>query len=259
MTLSELRQGEHGLPGSGELCQLLRWQLAVGDEDGDEPAGGVPTERHLGFHPIIEPARVERLRFPQQLADTQTHPVDGLVHLGFDPVDPWRTVVEVDDVAHLPEATQIDLAGYRSCRNEHCGALVLLEITWRTDGLCTGCFQGVLGSKIAEVEVRSRARTIALQRRTRNRSGSKGDQGTRKAADHAARKAADRLRQLFPDLFSVLLAEERTRVGLEPFPLERAIQEPDAMTASEIIDFARVYDALDEHGVDVDVPQDAPT
>ena len=69
--------------------------------------------------------------------------------------------------------------------------------------------------------------------------------------------AANRLRQLFPDLYSILLAEERARFGLDPFPLERVIHQPDSMTASEIIDFARVYDSLDEQGVDLNASEAA--
>jgi len=165
--------------------------------------------------------------------------------------------VEVNDVAHETEASQIDLAGYRSCRNEHCGALVLLEITYRTDGLCVECFRGHLGSKIAEVEVRSRSRNITLRRQARNKTPNKGNRATKQASTNAARMAANRLRQLFPDLYSILLAEERARFGLDPFPLERVIHQPDSMTASEIIDFALVYDSLNEQGVDLNASENA--
>lgn len=92
---------------------------------------------------------------------------------------------------------------------------------------------------------------MTLQRQSRTKKANKGNRATRQAADHATRSAAKRLQGLFPDLFDILIAEERQRRGLEPFPFDRAIQAPDAMTPSEIIDFARVFDALDEAGVEV--------
>lgn len=135
---------------------------------------------------------------------------------------------------------------------------MLLEITWRTDGLCVDCFRGVLGSQIAEVEVRSRSRSIVMRRQSQNHNPNKGNRATKHASTKAARFASNRLRQLFPDLYDCLLAEERQRFGLDPFPHERTIQQPDTMTASETIDFARVYDALNEHGVELDGPEGAP-
>lgn len=52
-----------------------------------------------------------------------------------------------------------------------------------------------------------------------------------------------RLRQLFPELYDTLVAEERARRGLEPWPTATALQahQPD--------DFAEVYDALVSEGI----------
>ena len=166
--------------------------------------------------------------------------------------------MQVDDVAHEAEATQLDVAGYRSCLNEHCGELILLELSWRTGGYCLGCFHDLHGSSIAEVEIRSKARTMSLNSTKQKQKLDKGNRATKQASTNAAKRALDRLKHLFPDLYDILLAEERARFGLDPFPYERAIKQPDTMTPSEIIDFARVYDSLDEHGVDVNV-FDVPT
>jgi hypothetical protein len=168
-------------------------------------------------------------------------------------------LVEVSDAAHEPEATQIDLAGYRSCRNEHCGALVLLEVTYRTGGLCVECFRGDLGRNLAEIEVRNQGRDLTMRMPAGKRAEEKGNRWTHMAATKARSRADKRLRSLFRDLHDVLLAEERARLGLDPFPLETIVHEPPDGDPSESIAFARVYAALDQHGVDVDGLEVPPT
>jgi hypothetical protein len=158
----------------------------------------------------------------------------------------------VSDASHLPEATQIDIAGYRACRNEHCDELVLLEVTRRTGGLCTTCFRGQLGASLAEIEVRNAGRSLRMSMPGKKRSPEKGNRWTHMAATKARARADNRLRQLFRDLYDVLLAEERARVGLDPFPLDTVVHEPPEADASETIAFARVYAALDQHGVALD-------
>lgn len=157
----------------------------------------------------------------------------------------------MNEAAHGGEACQIDVAGYRACRNSWCPTLVLAEVAERTDGLCTECFRGQLGAKVAAVEIRNKGRILSMQRtRGRARAGSKGNRATKTSAENAKRNAMRRLRDLFPELYQLLLGEERARLGLEPFPLETAVHEPT--DASLTIEFARVYDALDQHGVDLD-------
>lgn len=167
-------------------------------------------------------------------------------------------MAEMSDGAHAAEATQIDVAGYRSCRNEHCGALVILEIAERTRGLCTECFRGHLGQSLAEIEVRIQGRNMTMKMPRKRKKDGKGNAWTHKMSNRARARADKRLRQLFRDLYEVLLAEERARLGLEPFPIETAITEPPG-DPSQSIEFARVYAALDEHGVDVDGPEGTPT
>lgn len=166
----------------------------------------------------------------------------------------------MSDVAHEPKATQIDLAGYRSCRNEHCDSgLVLLEVAQRTKGLCTDCFRGELGRSLAEIEVRNQGRTQRMRMPKAKQAAEKGNRWTHMAATKARKRADRRLRLLFQDLYDVLLAEERARLGLDPFPLETAVHEPTGGDPSETIAFARVYAALDQHGVDVNGFEIPPT
>lgn len=158
----------------------------------------------------------------------------------------------MSDAAHEPEATQIDLAGYRSCRNEHCGGLILVEVAQRTKGLCIDCFRGQLGASLAEIEVRNLGRSQRMQIPRRKQAPEKGNRWTHDAGNKARARADKRLRQLFRDLYDVLLAEERARFGLDPFPLETAVNEPSDGDASETIAFAAIYASLDQHGVDLD-------
>lgn len=63
-----------------------------------------------------------------------------------------------------------------------------------------------------------------------------------------ARKAAQRrMTTLFPDLYAMLLDEERAKRGLSPI----ARYEPQDFeeVSSKTLDFEKVYDALDSSGV----------
>jgi hypothetical protein len=166
---------------------------------------------------------------------------------------------KVDDLTHDGNGSQIDLEGYRSCRNEWCGRLVLKEVAERTQGLCTDCFRTHLGDQMAEVEVVSRGDRLNVKATGRRRSQtSKGDRWTKRRVEQAKRRAYRRLRGVFPELYDVFYAEERARSGLEPWPIETVVQKRAAMDAQQTMDFARVYHALTEHGVDVDGLENEP-
>jgi hypothetical protein len=161
----------------------------------------------------------------------------------------------MDDVSHDGHASQIDLAGYRACRNQWCGELVLVEIARRTGELCTACFQSHLGDQLTQVEVVSRAQRMTMTTTKRARSEharAKGDKSTKRLTEHARLRALKRLRAVFPDLYDVFYAEERARVGLEPWTIDMTVAPSTDPGCSETLEFARMYHALDQHGVDVD-------
>ena len=160
--------------------------------------------------------------------------------------------MKVDDVSHSEHGNQIDLAGYRSCRNEWCSELVLKEITERTGGLCTDCFRTHLGEQLTEVEVRARGQRVRAQMTGPRRSDSKGNRWTAKQTEKARTRALKRLRTVFPDMYDVFYAEERARVGLDPWSIDALVRENDGPSVEETLDFARTYHALDKHGVDID-------
>jgi hypothetical protein len=182
--------------------------------------------------------------------------VNRLVHGVFDLVEPdrWRSVAKVDDVSHIEHGSQIDIEGYRACRNQWCSNIVLLEITERTGGLCTECWRTHLGQQAAEVEVVSKGSRVKVKL-AKGRMGdrnNKGNRDTHRKADRAKLRAMRRLRSLFPDLYDMFYAEERARAGLDAWTVDTVIQKQSALDAKQTLDFARVYHALTNHGVDVD-------
>jgi hypothetical protein len=159
----------------------------------------------------------------------------------------------VDEASHDDHGSQIDLEGYRTCRNEWCGALVLTEITYRTAGLCGDCFRSRLGKAITEVEIMNRGQRTSLRTRTKPwPSKNKGNRDTAKRAERAKLRAMKRLRAVFPDLYDVFYAEERARAGLDPWPVDMAVRQGPDPDAEATMEFTRVYHALHDHGVDVD-------
>lgn len=173
---------------------------------------------------------------------------DRLEDLVLDLLEPSRTL---DSVQHPNDGSQIDLAGYRTCKNSWCSELILKEIASRTDGYCTACFRDVFDGRTREVEIRSRGqRMVANRNVNRTRVANKGNRWTSKQAEKANHRALKRLRMMFPDLYDVLRAEERARVGLEPWPLEHVVEENTGVSLDDSIDFARVLAALDAAGVD---------
>lgn len=162
---------------------------------------------------------------------------------------------KMEDLSHSEHGSQIDLEGYRSCRNQWCGSIVLVEVAERTTGLCTACWRTHLGEQAAAVEVVNRGQRTAVVTKRQRRGGprtGKGDRDTHRKADKAKVRAMRRLKGVFPDLYDVFYAEERARVGLDPWTVDSVVNQPAEMGAEQTLAFAAVYSALTEHGVDVD-------
>lgn len=155
----------------------------------------------------------------------------------------------MDDGTHAAHGTQ--LVGYRTCLNEWCADLVLEEVAQRTRGFCTGCYRKLIAPSLSEIEVRNRGRRMTTPVRLKtNRATNKGDRETQREAAKANERARKRLSMIFPELYDVLRAEERSRVGLDPWPVEAVVKAPEGPTADESIDFARVLAALDDAGIE---------
>lgn len=161
----------------------------------------------------------------------------------------------MSDRSHPDNGSQIDLAGYRSCANEWCGELVLLEVARRTGGHCSQCFTQVHAHVLTEIEVRHRGTRTMMQTRSKSQpKKNKGSRHTDRLVEHARRRAMKRLKTVFPDLYDIFLAEERARVGLDPWPVDMAVREGPDPDGTKTVDFATVYAHLNQAGVDVDGP-----
>lgn len=162
--------------------------------------------------------------------------------------------MKVDDGPHPEHGSQIDIEGYRSCRNQECSALVIVEIAERTGGLCSGCFRSELGRQLTAVEVISRGQrhTVDLSKRRYGPRTGKGDRDTHRKAEKAKLRAMRRLRTLFPDLYDMFYAEERARAGLPAWTVDAGLAGTGEEPMEQTMGFAHMYHQLTEHGVDVD-------
>lgn len=143
--------------------------------------------------------------------------------------------------------------GYSVC--VRCNQPELSEVTRVTDGLCARCWHDHVAAptKVIEVMVSGERMAVNTAKR-RKRRPNRGRPETKAAAAAAKRRAMRRLRAAFPDFYDMLVAEERARAGLVPYPWQRLLSTGSG--ASETFDFAATYHALAEAGVDLDT-QDA--
>lgn len=132
----------------------------------------------------------------------------------------------------------MEIAGYRTCK---CGEKVLEIVAWQTGGVCMECFVAGETVRMAEVEIAVRGgKTLLKLDRRRNHGKSKGRPETRRKVEHARTRAMRRLRHLYPDVFDVLYAEERHKVGLPPVANR---EEGHLVKAVANYEAARTYDA----------------
>ena len=79
--------------------------------------------------------------------------------------------------------------------------------------------------------------TKRFHRRRKNR----GDPATKHAAEHARRRAKTRLAKLYPAVYDQILAEERGKLGLDPWPVELAVRGVDDPDGSKTLDALESY------------------
>jgi hypothetical protein len=113
--------------------------------------------------------------------------------------------------------------GYVLC--EECGTQTLQEVARVTGGLCGDCARKLSGPRVREAEVLIEgARVTVPLSGPRKRYGSRGNPKTRRKVERAKRHALRRLRWLYPGEYDVLLAEERRKAGLDPYPTDRVVR-----------------------------------
>ncbi len=71
-----------------------------------------------------------------------------------------------------------------------------------------------------------------------------------KDAEKARRNARARLAAMFPDLYDIVLAEERSRLGLKPWTVDLAIRAKEDPDGELALGFAEMTAALQREGID---------
>lgn len=126
--------------------------------------------------------------------------------------------------------------------------MVLREVAARTGGVCKNCFRGGHGPDLHTIEIVGRGYRIRVPLHKAQVKRRQPKDPNHHAAEHAKRRALKRLKAIFPDLYDTLVAEERARAGLDPWPTYTAVRDGWDPDCSETLRFAAVYHALDLQG-----------
>jgi hypothetical protein len=126
-------------------------------------------------------------------------------------------------VAHVREQLVEVALGYVLCVD--CNEATPIEVSDVTGGLCGPCMRNRVrpATKELDVVIEGRLSKVPVGRPKRKRYGSRGSPETRRKAEQAKRAALRRLRILHPETYDALLAGEREKRGLDPYPLQRMV------------------------------------
>lgn len=125
------------------------------------------------------------------------------------------------------------IEGYVICGG--CGeAWVLREIASRTGGVCSNCFR--TGTTVGRIKVLADGIEMSMPtKKFHRRRKNRGNVTTKHKSEHARRRAKTRLSNLYPAIYDQILAEERCKLGLDPWPVEIAVRGGDDPDASKTL------------------------
>ncbi len=130
------------------------------------------------------------------------------------------------------------MEGYRLCP---CGTWVVDAVARRTFGHCVPCYQRMIQPRLDGLELVGRGMRVQVPRGDRQKKRKKRrDTEQRTLRRRLARESRDAARQrlslIVPDLYDAVLAVERAKRGLDPYPIEIAIRglDPEAELAYAI-------------------------
>lgn len=122
------------------------------------------------------------------------------------------------------------MAGYKLCP---CGEWVRDEVACRTENHCVPCYLRDIQPRLGKLELVGEGMRVLIPRserpKQRKRKRRESEQRThRRGLARAARQSAhQRLALMVPDLYDLVLADERSKRGLDPFPVQIAIRGRD--------------------------------
>lgn len=141
----------------------------------------------------------------------------------------------------MSQAPQL-VEGYVVCPGHHhveATRLVRDDVAHCTGGLCLDCFAAEGGKRIREIELVMRGRRLVVpvgdgKRKTKRY---RPHRNARKALNAKAReRARKRVADLVPELYVVLLAEERAKLGLPALPVQIAVHGGNPMPDIEALE-----------------------
>lgn len=162
----------------------------------------------------------------------------------------------------------MDVLGYRLCASETCNNQVLDAVAHATGGFCTDCAVGgrlrdyehvivsVDGGQV-HVDATKRPQTARNRRQYLRRKGSETLKRRKHAAEKAKIAAWKRLATLAPELYQLILADERHKRGLTPIAAHSAVRKACGDVAWETLDLLAFYRALSSQEHAPDDPHDA--
>lgn len=154
-----------------------------------------------------------------------------------------------------------NILGYAVCGI--CSTPVLDIVAYKTKGLCPGCHRKGLAEILEPMEARGRGLRVQLPKRERTEQQREIDRRKAEKRRHDPdRRQAERLREqskqaafkrmrdIFPALFEVLVAQERAERGLEPWTVTAALTPGTLEATLELLadyDARCVADRADPH------------
>lgn len=134
------------------------------------------------------------------------------------------------------EGTHV-VEGYVLCPRPHDEPkLVREDVAWCTGGLCLEHFHAEGSKRIERIELVRRGQRLSVPARVKpvKRKRHRPERNARKNLNAKAReRARKRVADLFPELYVILLAEEREALGLPALPVQVAVQGGDPTAAIE--------------------------
>lgn len=127
-----------------------------------------------------------------------------------------------------------EIFGYAVCP---CGKPVLNEVAYKTRGRCSDCFRAKLNPVFDEIIAVTKDRERILLKLDRRTPGERAQRRRAKARTRAKQReqhrvtmlartrAMSRLAKTFPAVFEFYLADERAKLGLEAWTVDRALTE----------------------------------
>lgn len=131
--------------------------------------------------------------------------------------------------------------GYVLCPRPHDQPrLVREEVANCTGGVCLECFHNEGAKLIHKIELVRRGQRLVVPKRAKpdRRKRHRPERNARKNLNAKAReRARKRLSEIYPNIYNVLLAEEREALGLAPWPEAIAVRGSDP--TAEILEAAK--------------------